>query len=125
MTGADSAVEAPSILEDFVGFCDHYHDPLFDWQREVATLAFRRERGRFKYRLVGISTPRGDGKSALGAKLGKWALLRHRGAHVLSAALSVDGSRVVFNYGREAFRGVGQSVRALKDRIEIASGGSR
>ena len=117
--------EAPSILEDFVMFADHYHDPLFDWQREVGTLALQREGGKFKYRLVGISAPRGDGKSALGAKIGRWALVRHRGAHVLSAALSVDGARVVFGYGREAFRGMGQSVRVLKDSIEIASIGSR
>jgi hypothetical protein len=114
------------VREDFVAFCDRFNEPLFDWQREVAGEAFKREGGRFKYRLVAISAPRGDGKSALAIKLGRWLLLRKPRQHILTAALTTTGTRVVLDGGRRGFRGVQHGgVKVLKDAILIPTTESR
>ncbi len=96
--------QADVIREDFLAFCDHLGIKLYPWQQEAFGEATRREGGRFKYRVAGISVPRGNGKSLAGALVGEWGLIRKRGAHVLSAALGLDGARVVLDYARADFR---------------------
>ena len=109
-----------AIKEDFLLWCEHMGVTLFDWQKEDFGEATRRENGRFVHRLVGISVPRGDGKSEAGSRVGAWALTRKRGALVLSTALSLDGARVVLNYGRQFFR-ERTSAEVLTNEIRIPS----
>src|SRR4030095_1857095 len=119
---AGGVVTAPvtvegDVREDFVAFCDRFNEPLFDWQREVAGEAFKREGGRFKYRLVAISAPRGDGKSALPIKLGRWLLLRKPRQHILTAALTTTGTRGGLGGGGGGVRGGEHGgVKVVKDR---------
>jgi hypothetical protein len=54
------------LAESFTSFCDHFRIPLFSHHREDFGDALRRDNGRFVHRLVGISWPRGDGKSLAG-----------------------------------------------------------
>ena len=92
------------ITEDFITFCDGLNVTLYPWQREAFGEATRRENGRFRYRIAGISVPRGNGKSRGGSLVGEWGLIRAPGAHVLSAALGLDGAQVVLDYARADFR---------------------
>ena len=105
--------QADVIREDFVAFSDYRNADLYDWSRRAFGEATLRENGRFKYRVAGISVPRGCGKSWGGAQVGGWGLVRKRGAHVLSAALGLDGAQVVLDYARTDFRNSrGVEVRA-------------
>ena len=63
------------VLNNFGAFCDHFAIELFPWQREAFGQATDRRRHQFRYRLAGVSVPRGDGKSYAGAAVGLWRLL--------------------------------------------------
>ena len=113
-----------AIREDFLLWCAHMGIRLFDWQKEDFGEATRRENGRFVHRLVGISVPRGDGKSERGSRVGAWGVTRSKGALVLSTALTLDGAKVVLNHGRRFFRDR-SSAEVLTNEIRIPSIDSR
>ncbi len=112
------------VRESFLDWCDLFGGGLYPWQAEAFGEATRREGGRFKYRLAGISMPRGNGKSRGGARVGEWVLTTRPRAHVLTAALLEDGARVVLDYARADFRGKGE-VRVQANAILIPSTGGR
>ena len=64
-----------AVLDDLLAFADALGVSLYPWQREAFGEAVRREGGRFRYRLAGVSVPRGNGKSYAGALVGLWRLL--------------------------------------------------
>lgn len=119
-----STEQAELIRENFLAYSDYMNITLYDWQKEAFSEATRRENGKFVYRIAGISVPRGNGKSRAGAFMGEWALTRKPYAHVLSAALDLDGTRVVMNYAREDFRHK-RGVDVMANAILIPSTGSR
>ena len=114
----------PGITEDFLTFCDGLGVELYPWQRQAFGEATRRENGRFRYRIAGISVPRGNGKSRGGSLVGEWGLIRTPGAHVLSAALGLDGAQVVLDYARADFRDR-QGIEVKVNSITVPSTDSR
>ena len=52
-----------AVREDLILFCRTFDVPLFDWQREAIRNVLMRSRGRWVNPIVGISVPRGDGKT--------------------------------------------------------------
>jgi len=90
---------------DFLTFCDALGIDLYAWQREAFGAATERPEGRFRYRLAGVSVPRGNGKSYAGAAVGLWRLTcGPPGQDIISAALDVDGARVVLDHARAIAR---------------------
>lgn len=100
-------------LESPAAFADAFGVGLYDWQADVLARGLRREGGRFVHPIVGISLPRGDGKTYVAAFCGAWRLLAGRAPqHVLSAALDFEGARLTVRYAR-------QFLRSLVDRGEV------
>jgi len=58
-----AAKSQTALLDDVVAFAEHFDVSLLDWQREAFGAACERVDGRFRYRVAGISVPRGNGKS--------------------------------------------------------------
>src|SRR5690349_14046878 len=89
----------------FLEFCARLAIPLFDWQREAFGAATRRDGSRFVTPLVGISAPRGDGKSHGSAAVGLWRLVcGNAGVDIISSALDAAGARVVLDHARAIVR---------------------
>ena len=89
----------------FLEFCDRLAIPLFDWQREAFGAATRRAGDRFVSPLVGISMPRGNGKSYGSAAVGLWRLVCGTpAADIISSALDAAGARVVLDHARAIVR---------------------
>ena len=113
----------------FQEFCGRFSIPLFDWQREAFGSAASREDDRFVYRLVGISAPRGDGKSHGAAAIGLWRLVAGRPrSHVLSTALDLEGARVVLEHARQMVRRhpvLSDGIEIRADGLTVAATGSR
>jgi hypothetical protein len=83
---------APAALDDVLAFAKAFGVELYPWQVEAFGAACRREAGHFRYRLAGVSVPRGNGKSYAGALVGLWRLLCGPAPQdIISAAL--DSSR--------------------------------
>ena len=107
MIFAREAVESPVAFAEALGV------RVYDWQADTLGRGLRRERGRFVRPVVGISLPRGDGKTWLASFCGSWRLLAGRAPqHVLSAALDLEGARLTVRYGR-------LFLRELIDRGEV------
>jgi len=119
----------PAALADVLAFAGAFGVQLYDWQREAFGQACQRDGGHFRYRLAGISVPRGNGKSYGGALVGLWRLLCGPGAQdIISAALDIDGARVVLAHAKAIIRGNAQLAKAIEvraDRLLIPSTGSQ
>jgi len=103
---------APALLHDVLAFAERFGVVLYPWQREAFAAACRRGAGRFVHRPAGASVPRGNGKcyggSLVGALavVGLWRLLCGRPPQdIISAALDLDGSRIVPDHARGIIRG--------------------
>ena len=118
-----------AVLDQFTAFTDHFGIDLFPWQREAFSTATARRRGRFVHRLAGISVPRGDGKSFAGAAVGVWRLLAGpEPQDIISAALDVDGARIVLNHARAIIGAHPDLDRAIETRAHsllVPATGSR
>jgi phage terminase large subunit-like protein len=114
---------------DLLGFCDTLGLTLYPWQREAFGEACRRISGRFVYRLAGISVPRGNGKSFAGAIVGLWRLTcGPDGQDIISAALDLDGAKVVLHHARRIVRQhpvLAQAVDVQAGALLVPSTGSR
>jgi phage terminase large subunit-like protein len=112
----------------FATFCAGVGVNLYNWQREAFGEALRREDGRFVHRLAGISVPRGNGKSLAGAAAGVWRLVLGKPRQrIVSAALDLDGCRVVLDHARQIIRGspeLEQSIEVGASRLTVPSTGS-
>jgi phage terminase large subunit-like protein len=110
----------PAALEDVLTFAEAFGVQLYDWQREAFGAACRRDGGHFRYRLAGVSVPRGNGKSYAGALVGLWRLLCGPAPQdIISAALDLDGAKVVLDHARRIVRG----HRGLAGTIEVQASG--
>jgi len=110
----------PELLNDLCAFADAFGVELYDWQRDAFGAACQRSDSRFRYRLAGISVPRGNGKSFAGAVVGLWRLLCGAPPQdLISAALDYDGAKVVLDHARRIVR----NRRALAKAIEVQAGG--
>jgi hypothetical protein len=117
-------MDAERLAESFLDFCITTGVELYDWQREAFGEATRRENGRFVYRVGGVSVPRGDGKTFGVSKIGEWGISRRPEAHVLSAALGLEGTQVTLDYARRSLRdNLNFEIRA--DSIIVPATGSR
>jgi hypothetical protein len=110
----------PAVLDDLLAFARVAGVELYAWQgeafREACTRTARR---RFRYRLAGISVPRGNGKSFGSALVGLWRLLCGPPPQdIISAALDYDGAKVVLEIARQIVRG----QAALAEVIELQAG---
>src|SRR5262245_47373719 len=104
----------------FLDFCDRFTISLFAWQREAFGAATARTANRFRYRLAGVSAPRGDGKSLGSAAVGLWRLIAGPPrCDIISSALDLDGARVVLDHARDIIR----AHAALSDAVEIRANG--
>lgn len=117
------------LPDDFLAFARHFGVELYPWQAEAFGNACARVDGRFRYRLAGISVPRGNGKSWAGAVVGLWRLLCAKPpTDILSVALDTDGAKVVLNAAKRVVRESPALRRALKvktDALEVPATGSR
>jgi phage terminase large subunit-like protein len=110
----------PALLDDLLAFAAHFGIQLYPWQREAFGKACRREEGHFVHRLAAASVPRGNGKSFGGATVGLWRLLCGKPPQdIISAALDLDGAKVVMDHARSIVRG----HPALADAIEVQANG--
>jgi len=118
-----------AVLDQFTAFTDHFGIDLFPWQREAFSTATARRRGRFVYRLAGISVPRGDGKSFAGAAVGVWRLLAGpEPQDIVSAALDLDGAQVVLDHARRIVRShpdLERSIDVRASSLHVPATGSR
>jgi phage terminase large subunit-like protein len=118
-----------ALTEDFLAWADHYHVPLYDWQREAFGGATRRLDGHFVHRLAGISVPRGNGKSYGAAAVGAWRFQHGPQPQlVLSCALDLDGAKIVLDHAKAILGGhpeLKRGVEFLEAEVRIKSTGSR
>lgn len=111
---------APALLDSFLAFAAAFGLVLYPWQAEAFGTACRREGGRFVHRVAAVSVPRGNGKSYAGAGVGVWRLLCGRPPQdIISAALDLEGARVVLDHARTIIRG----HPALEGAIEVQANG--
>jgi phage terminase large subunit-like protein len=114
---------------DFLAWADHYRVPLFPWQREAFGSATERAGTHFRYRLAGISVPRGNGKSWGAAAVGSWRFQHGPQPQViLSCALDLEGAKVVLDHARTILQShpdLARGVEFLTDEIRMKSTRSR
>jgi hypothetical protein len=109
-----------AVLDDVITFSKTFGVELYDWQRTAFGAACRREGGRFVHRVAGISVPRGNGKSYGGAVVGLWRLVcGPEPQDIVSAALDLDGAKVVLDHAKRIVRG----NKALSKAVDIQAGG--
>lgn len=118
-----------AILDDVILFCERFRIGLFDHQREALAVVTARAGGRFRFRLGGVSWPRGDGKSVLGAVAGLWRLVAGPPRQdIVSVALDVDGAKVVLDHASTIVRRSSELDRAIEIRANallVPATGSR
>ena len=111
---------APTLLDDVFAFAGYFGIELYPWQRDAFGVACSRQAGDFLHRLAGVSVPRGNGKSYAGAVVGLWRLFCGPAPEdIISAALDLDGARVVLDHARHIIR----QHRELAEGIEVQAGG--
>jgi hypothetical protein len=104
---------------DFLPFVARFNVGLFPHQAEDFGAATARIDGRFQYRLAGVSWPRGDGKSFAAAAVGVWALAASRERiRVVSAALDVEGAKVILDHAKHIIAGHPTLTRAIEIRSD-------
>ena len=93
------------------------------WQWQIDTLE-KALSGR--YRVAGLSTPRQNGKSYMGAVAGAFVATMRPGSLVVSVAQDADAARIILNYARKIFLGndllAAMLVDELKSEISLANG---
>ncbi len=108
------------VPENLLAFCQAFGVALYSWQEDAFGRAVARHKGRFRYRLAGVSVPRGNGKSYAGAAVGLWRLLAGPPPQdIISAALDLDGAHVVLDHARS----IVQSHPDLAAACEFTAGG--
>jgi phage terminase large subunit-like protein len=119
----------PALLDDLIAFAEHFGIELYPWQADAFGQACARESGRFKYRLAGISVPRGVGKSLGGSVVGLWRLLAGPAPQdILSAALDYDGAKVILDHAKKIIRAnkaLAKAIDVQAGRLVVKSTGSR
>ena len=121
---------APSRLQvyqdDALAFLQDIGAGLWSWQQDILREALQRRSGRFLYRFVGISEPRGNGKSFKGACIGVWRLFTGpAGQDVISVALDEDGARITFGYATQLIERsplLSPGARILRREIVLDTG---
>lgn len=125
---------AMRVTQSFAAFCQAFGIPLFPWQREAfggATERVRHRvvRHRFRYRVAGISVPRGNGKTHGDAGVGLWRLLTGPTPQdIITAALDMDGADVMLDHARRMVRSHPELERAIEIRASsllVPATGSR
>jgi phage terminase large subunit-like protein len=128
-----------TLRESFPLFVERYRIPFFEWQSVAFGEATRREfypatatqpAGRyFVHPLAGVSVPRGNGKSFGAAAVGVWRLIfGPPRTLILSAALDVEGARVVMDHAKLILRSRGldkKLVDVRADQLVVDASGSR
>ena len=117
------------VLESFPAFCERFGISLYPWQTEAFGRACERADGRFRYRLAGVSAPRGNGKSFAGAAVGLWRLVcAPPPADLISVALDLDGARVVLAHAKAIIRAnprLAATIEPQANGLLVPSTGSR
>ncbi len=104
-----------AVVDDVLAFAAHFGLNLYQWQRDALGDACQRTKGQFRYRLAGISVPRGNGKTYASAIAGLWQLLSGPTPQdIISAALDLDGAKVVLDHARGIIRGNPELVKAIE-----------
>ena len=128
--------EVGAFIESFVrltkdSIAGNVNDPLHlrDWQRELLRQSFAlKPDGTFKHRTIYWSMARKNGKSALSAGVGLWALFMHdEGGETYSCAATKDQARITFNDARKLVEGdpeLASMCKVYRDAIELPSTGS-
>jgi hypothetical protein len=120
---------SPEVLDDVLAFGEWAGVALFDWQREALAQAWARVDGAFRYRLAGISVPRGNGKSLGLALIGAWRLVCGPAPQgILSAALDYDGAKVVLDHARRIVRqnpALSKAIEVQANALIVKGTGSR
>ncbi len=120
---------ARELLDDGGAFCTRFGVRMFPHQAEALAVATARRDGRFLHRLAGVSWPRGDGKSFLGAIVGVWRLVAGPPRQdIISVALDLDGTQVILEHARQIIRSSPELDRAVEIRanaILVPATGSR
>ena len=107
-----------TVAVSFLDFARAIEARLFEWQRTAFSGALERVEGRFRYRLAGISVPRGNGKSWGAALVGLWRLLTGRDQDLTSCALDLPGAEIVQVHARR----IVQARPELAEHVEFRSG---
>ena len=114
------SVDLQPVRDDVLRFAAFAGVKLYAWQVEALSAACERVDVGFRYRIAGVSTPRGDGKSFLGSVVGLWRLLTGPpGSHVLSVALDYSGAAVIVRHAK----GILARCAALGAVVEEHAGG--
>jgi hypothetical protein len=100
----------------FTEFCNRFRIPLFEWQATAfGNATAQNAQGQYRYRLAGVSVPRGNGKSWGAAAEGLRHLITRPGADIISSALDLDGAAVVMAHARTMLR----AHPELEQHIEV------
>lgn len=128
--------EVGAFIESFVkltrdSVAGSVNDPLHlrDWQNELLRQSFAlNPDGTFKHRTIYWSMARKNGKSALSAGVGLWALFMHdQGGETYSCAATKDQARITFNDARKLIESdpeLSGLCKVYRDAIELPSTGS-
>lgn len=128
--------EVAAFIESFVrltkdSVAGNVNDPIHlrDWQREMLRQSFAlNPDGTFKHRTIYWSMARKNGKSALAAGVGLWALFMHdEGGETYSCASTKDQARITFNDARKLVEGepeLAALCKVYRDAIEVPATGS-
>lgn len=113
---------------DLIDFCRRFGCPLYPHQVVDFGAAAERQDGRFRYRMAGISWPRGDGKTEGGARFGLWRLVTAPAPQtIVSAALDFEGAKIILKSVRQIIRQhpvLQDAITIRADRIEVPETGS-
>lgn len=103
-------------MDSLAQFAKAFELALYDWQDEAFGQATERINDRFRYRVAGVSVPRGNGKSFAAALVGVWRLVSGPAPQdILSVALDFEGAKVVLDHARRIVR----SHPVLERTVEI------
>jgi phage terminase large subunit-like protein len=118
-----------TLHHDLLAWADHYRVDLFPWQRTAFGQATERAGTHFRYRVAGVSVPRGNGKSWGAAAVGSWRFQHGPQPQlVLSCALDYEGARVILDHARTILQShpdLARGVEFLANEIRMKSTGSR
>ncbi len=93
------------LRESLPRFCDAFGISLYPWQREIAERAFVRVDGRFPFPIVGVSLPRGNGKTRFDATVLIWILVTgEEGETSGVSALNIAGTKATIRAVKEILR---------------------
>lgn len=102
---------------------------LRDWQKDIfRSVLAKDEQGNYRQRLNIVSTPRKNGKSAMGSMMALFHLyLGVRGGEIYSVAADKDQARIIFSDTKKMLQAnpeLTEIAKIYRDAIEIPSTGS-